>query len=296
MVVRERELEQGLHGKTKYTFGPFPNGASLREAMKIVRRIFPYRDLKCTPHQGKPCFNYQIGLCPGCCVDKVTKKEYGRTINHIRLFFEGKKKVLIRKLRSEMNAYAREMKFEQAEEVKRTIFSLEHIKDVALMKRDTVGVSDSMEKTFRIEAYDIAHISGKSMVGGMVVAENGEFKKSDYRKFTIRSVQGSNDTAALKEMLTRRLNHPEWPMPDLISIDGGEPQRKIALELFPHTPVISVVKDDKHKAREILGAAAEEYIWKPREREIFMLNAECHRYTISFHRNLRGRNMFRPQR
>jgi excinuclease UvrABC nuclease subunit len=94
-------------------------------------------------------------------------------------------------------------------------------------------------------------------------------------------------------MLSRRFNHPEWPLPDLVSIDGGEAQRKVALDIFKNTPVISVVKDDRHKAKEILGVKAEEYIWKPRERDIFMLNAECHRYTISFHKNLRSRNMFR---
>ena len=307
-IVRGRELELDLHNNVKYSFGPFPNGTVLREAMSIIRKIFPYRDLKCTPHQGRPCFNYQIGLCPGPCVDAVTRRDYARTINHIRFFFEGKKALLVKKLRTEMNQFARAQEFEKAEENKRTIFALEHIKDVALMKRESdfvgnSGVNESIEgasaKSFRIESYDIAHISGSSMVGGMVVMEDGEFKRADYRKFKIRSVQRSNDTAALREILTRRLNHPEWPMPDLISIDGGEAQRNVAVEIIKNAhlniPVISVVKDDRHKAREILddGDATIRALWKPRERDILMLNAEAHRYTISFHRNLRGRNMFK---
>ena len=80
-----------------YTFGPFPNGNQLKEAMKIVRKIFSFRD-KCEPNQGRPCFNRQIGLCPGVCTGEITKEEYQSQIKNIILFFEGNKKRLLNNL------------------------------------------------------------------------------------------------------------------------------------------------------------------------------------------------------
>jgi excinuclease ABC subunit C len=285
LLVRQREIEIGkFEHKIKHQFGPFTHGQELREALKIIRKIFPYRDNKCNPNQGRPCFNRQIGLCPGVCTCEVTKAEYAKTIRNIKLIFEGRKSDLMRSLQKEMKMYASGREFEKADETKRKIFTLKHIHDISLLRNSTLETQDS---NFRIEAYDIAHISGTSVVGVMTVVEGGEVKKSDYRKFKISS-EKNNDVAALREVLSRRLNHSEWRFPDLVVVDGGEAQLNVArAELESrglNIPVSSVVKNERHKPMEIRGV-----LFADRKHEILLANSEAHRFAIKYHRNLRSR-------
>ena len=106
----------------------------------------------------------------------------------------------------------------------------------------------------RVEAYDISNISGFQTVGSMVVYEKGRPKRSDYRKFRIRGVQGADDYASMEEMLTRRLSHYE-NYPDLIMMDGGKGQVNVALKVMDalhlQIPVCGMVKDDRHRTRGI---------------------------------------------
>ncbi|MDP2705426.1 MAG: GIY-YIG nuclease family protein [Patescibacteria group bacterium] len=289
-LVRGRQLER--EESYLHIFGPFINGGLLKDAMKIVRKIFPFRD-KCLPaterESGKPCFNRQIGLCPGVCSGEISRKEYGAHIRNLSLFLSGKKQNLVSSLRREMKRYAKGLEFEKAERIKKTLFSLEHIQDVALIKHAREMASGGPSDAFRIEAYDVAHISGTSVVGVMTVMENGEVKKSDYRKFKVKSAR-VDDTKSLKEILTRRFGHPEWPSPRLIVVDGGVAQRNMALktlsELNMHVPVVAVVKDEHHKPKNILGNGR---MVQERKREILLINSEAHRFAISYHRFLRGK-------
>lgn len=286
LLVRGRELNISQDSfSIKYAFGPFPHGGELREALKIIRRIFPYRDAKCKilpAGKQRPCFNAQIGLCPGPCAGWISKKDYTKTIRNLKLFFEAKKPRLIGTLEKEMKVLAKAERFEEAEKIKRQIFALEHIQDIALIKSDLSG---EKEIGFRIEAYDIAHTSGKEVVGVMTVVEDGELNKSQYRKFKIRADK-NDDTNNLKEVLNRRLNHPEWPLPNLIAVDGGIGQLNAAKEVLKERgfdiEVASVVKDERHKARDIIGS-------KEHSKEMLLANAEAHRFAIGYHRKLRGK-------
>jgi excinuclease ABC subunit C len=293
----------------KYDFGPYPQGSQLKEAIKIVRKIFPFRDQKCIPAEeqmiiGKtprPCFNRQIGLCPGVCTGEISAAEYGRIINHIRLFFEAKKNALVKSLEKEMMSYAKNQEFEKANGIKRTLFALSHIQDVSLIKdtfKDEVYVPTGAEREdgediFRIEAYDIAHLSGKDMTGAMVVIENGELNKAEYRKFKIRTITKSNDVGALKEVLKRRFKHPEWRMPNVIAVDGNEVQKKATQELLEElfgeqagsVEVVSVVKDNHHKPKALLGKAE---IIEHYQKQILLANNEAHRFVIAYHKKLRS--------
>ena len=293
MIVRGRDLEhQKSIGeiKVKYEFGPFTSGIVLAEALKIIRRIFPYSDVKCVLHSKKPCFNYQIGLCPGTCIGAVTKAEYARTIRNIKLFFEGKKGELVKKLNSEMKTLAKAQKFEEAGKIKRQIFALGHIRDVSLIKGDMFERSNTGEKVFRIEAYDVAHMQGDAMTGVMVVVEDGVAKKSDYRMFKIKR-KGINDVASLKEILERRMKHNEWPRADLIAVDGGVAQYNVGQEVIgDRSEVVAVVKDDRHRPDRILGNPI---LTKKHQKAILLANSEAHRFTLSFHRKLRSKNMFK---
>lgn len=285
ITMRGREVDTKL-SEIKYSFGPFPQGSVLREALAIVRRIFPFRD-KCKVAQAKPCFNAQIGLCPGVCTGDVSKTEYAKTIQRIKLFFEGKKKTLASGLERDMKVSARNLKFEEAGRIKRMIFALNHIQDVALIKhphRFNLG-----EEGFRIEAYDVAHISGTNTVGVMTVMEDGEHKKSDYRKFKIRT-STNDDNASLYEILERRFAHTEWPMPKLIVVDGGKAQVNTAERALKEwgiiIPVVGVVKDEHHKPKGFLG---DKDIILNRDRHILLANSEAHRFAIEYHRLLRGK-------
>lgn len=307
LTVRSRELLINNPYDIAHSFGPFPNGGQLKEALKLVRKLFPYRD-KCTPaselkpnQKPKPCFNRQIGLCPGVCSGEISKEEYAERIQNIVLFFEGRKKELLKSLEKQMKSFSNSQEFENANKVKKTLFALNHIQDVSLIKDDfTTNRGLDSKDTFRIESYDIAHMSGQNVVGVMTVVEEGEINKAEYRKFKIKEdprlpapersnggQAGNNDVAALKQVLERRLGHNEWKFPNLIVVDGGKAQ-KTAMETIlkkynQKIPVVSVVKDDRHKAREILGD--KKYL--KHEREIILSNTEAHRYAIAFHKNLR---------
>lgn len=294
LVVRERNLAT-CNLQLKTSFGPFTYGAQLKEAMKIIRKMFPYRD-KCDPPAGgkskRACFNRQIGLCPGVCTGEISKQDYAKTIKHISIFFSGNKKRLVSTLKKEMLAYAKKHNFEKAGEIKKQIFALEHIRDVSLLKHEQLATNNSQLTTFRIEAYDIAHISGTNTVGVMTVVEDGELKKSDYRKFKIHGANKNfvNDTANLKEILIRRLGHFEWPLPNLIVVDGSTAQINITKAVLEekgfNIDIVAVVKDEKHKAKELIGKKGIVEKW---EKAILLVNNEAHRFAIAFHRKLRSK-------
>lgn len=231
----------------------------------------------------------------------MTKEEYAKQIENIILFFEGKKKRVIKNLQKQMELFSYSQEYEKAGDIKRRLFTLTHIQDVALIKDislprrslDSSGSGDSGSGLgggeFRIESYDIAHLSGTNVVGVMTVVEDGEVKKSDYRKFKIKEDPGVNDTKALREVLARRLGHIEWRMPDLVVVDGGTAQKrameKVLREHKVSIPVVSVVKDEHHRPKEILGDKK----WLIHERAILLSNAEAHRFAITFHKLLRGK-------
>ena len=269
-------------------FGPFPNNNQLKEALKIIRKIFPFLDDKSKNYLE---FYRQINLAP----DLNDTKLYKQNIKNIKLFFPGKKKQILRNLKKEMLAYSKTREFEKAGEIKRQIFALQHINDVALIKDDfrlRQSVS-SLRKSamLRIEAYDIAHLGGKNMVGVMTVVEDGEVTKSEYKKFKIRTQNNANDTGALMEVLERRLAHPEWSYPDLIVVDGSTAQinsaRKILTRLNLVIPVVSVVKNEQHKTKAIMGNAG---ITTKYKREILLANSEAHRFAIAYHKKMRNKN------
>lgn len=288
LVVRGRDLtEKFTEKEIKHHFGPFTSAGLLREALQIVRKLFQFYDTKepvgyekTKLARGKVDFNRQIGLYP----NHTDKHVYDRTIRHLKLFFEGKKRQIIKELNKEMLTLARAEKFEEANKIKRQIFALEHIQDVALIKAERGALR--LGQTVRIEAYDIAHMDGKDMVGVMTVFEGSEPQKDQYRKFKIKTLKDANDPAALKEVLERRLAHPEWPMPNIIVVDGNEVQRRTAEKiLVEHSlliPVVAVVKDDRHQASHILGTKE---LIEIQRLEILHANAEAHRFAITYFRH-----------
>jgi excinuclease ABC subunit C len=285
IIVRGRTLdkleESQLGYKIKYQFGPYPQGSLLRDALKIIRKIFPFRDQKAKlKHQES--FYRSLGLSPDTG-SPDSKKEYQKTIRNLVLFFEGKKEKLIKTLENEMVEYAELQQFESAKTIRNTIYALNHIQDVSLIKNNSEV--DYVEG-FRIEAYDIAHMSGKNTVGVMTVVVNGEPQKGEYKKFKL-SKDANNDTAGLREILQRRFAHSEWKSPDLIVIDGGVGQINTANEVIGTIPIVSVVKNEAHKPDHFLG---DQDLCLKYRNDILLANSEAHRFAIAYHKKVRARN------
>lgn len=169
----------------------------------------------------------------------------------------------------------------------------------------------------RVEAYDISNISGFESVGSMIVYENGRPKRNDYRKFRIRTVQGPNDYASMREVLLRRFSHgleetkklqaeggdlamgSFTRFPDLLMMDGGRGQVNIALEVLRELqleiPVCGMVKDDNHRTRGLYYQNVEIPIDRHSEgfQLITRIQDEAHRFVIEYHRSLRGKEQVR---
>ncbi len=303
IIARGRNLEKAEHErdilpyKVKYVFGPFPHGSLMREAMGIVRKIFPFKDEK-SVQKSHDNFYQTLGLSPQINSEK-DRSSYLETLRHIRLFFEGKSKVLRKELEQKMHDYAQEQNFEQAGLIRKQLFALEHIEDVALIKADSLtknrgfnvkSIHENNESTFRIEAFDIAHTSGKEVVGAMVVMTDGELTPSQYKRFKMKR-DTNNDIGNLQELLVRRFRHTEWEKPSLIVIDGGEQQFKTALDVCTklniNIPIVSVVKDDRHVARDVLHTPDTSLNIDELRNDIYKINAEAHRFAITYHKHLR---------
>ena len=287
-------------------YGPFPSGAQLREGLRLIRRIFPFFD---TPkpvgtkgkHQAaKIEFNTQINQYPRA----YDAKEYRRTIRNVMLFLSGKGKQLRTTLEKEMHTAALEERFEDAAEARRELFALNHIQDISLIKDENRYPKDyaiAQSRGYRIEAYDTAHLSGTNAIGVMSVIVDGAPVKKDYRSFNIRGTarkvrtsdvltsKMNDDIASLKEILSRRLTHVEWPLPKVIVVDGGKTQKNAAESVLAEAgigiPVVAVVKDERHRPREVIGARRAGII----EADAVLANAEAHRFSLARHRGARSR-------
>jgi len=288
MLVRGKERD--MKSTKKIYFGPFTSATSIRQALKVIRKIFPYSTHKMSEigSAKRPCFDYEIHLCPGTCVGKIDIKEYKQNIRHIKMFFEGKKVQIIKSLKKDMKIASDNLEYEKAVRLRGRIFALEHIQDVAFIERDGFG-EPSISSDKRIEGYDISNISGTSAVGSMVVFTGGKIDKDEYRKFKIRTIKQPDDTGMLREMLERRFKRDDWPMPDLLLIDGGKGQVNVAKDVLDgyglKIPVVGIAKGKKRDKNEFIGIV-------PRglKKEILIaVRDEAHRFAISYHKSLRKR-------
>lgn len=178
--------------------------------------------------------------------------------------------------------------------------------------QDILGLEDAIK---RVEAYDISNISGVHSVGSMVVFENGEAKRSDYRRFKIKTIETPNDYGSMEEVLKRRFtrglkeqeSEEDLKMkgfssfPDLIMMDGGKGQVNIALRVLENLgldiPVCGLVKDDFHTTRGIIYNNKEYNMDLDSQgfKLIYKIQEEAHRFAINYHRSLRSKDMFKSE-
>jgi len=282
-------------GKAGKYYGPFVSGLAVKETLKALRKIWPY----CTMRkiQKKSCFYYQIGRCLGPCGQKVSIKDYkDQVIKPLILFFEGKKKRVIKSLPEEKREYMQQ------------VLENTHVIGVAeKYANDVVELAKilNLKKVpQRIEGYDISNTFGKEAVGSMVVFNGGEADKNEYRKFKIvgkfSSDRKKGDVQMISEILERRLNN-DWPLPDLMIIDGGKQQLNVAARILKKykqdIAFIGITKGEglrsAHAPDKIFfpgeSKALELPLASPALHLIKRVRDEAHRFAISYHRKIRGK-------
>ena len=270
-------------------FGPFVSSSSLRSALRALRFIFPWAEHSPGKKGGKPCFDYQLGLCPGTCIGAVTRAEYAKNIRNLKLFFRGEKRRVIASLEADMAAYGKALEFEKAQAAKKKLFALRHIQDVAMIHDAEIADRGACpERAQRIEGYDISNISGTAAVGAMVVFINGKPEKGEYRLFNIKGIFRPDDTGMMREVLERRLENP-WPLPQAILVDGGEGQVNMAEATLVSRgldiPVVGIAKGADRKNNRFVGIVPE----FAAEKTLIAVRDEAHRFSRSAHIRRRGK-------
>lgn len=313
LTVREHELNNSKFKiqNFKFNFGPYP-GLKTTEMIKLLRKLFyiftcPPATLEQAqglrwragkPDQKRPCFYYQLGQCLGVCTGEISPMEYKKkVIQPLVKFLRGNKKSLIKDLEKKMKEASKLEDFEEARRLRDQIKNLQKIQDIALLNKNFV-INNSELRTknseLRIEGYDISNLGSTGMVGSMVVFENGEANKNEYRKFKIKKVIGQSDVDCLAEVLERRLKHEEWELPKVILVDGGKPQVSKAVEIIRvnkfKIPVVGIAKGRERKKNEfIIGYKNRDFIrWVNEHQEVLIkVRDEAHRFAITFQKSLR---------
>lgn len=289
---------QKLKVPIERSFGPYTSAYIARKALQLLESIFQTH-CKGAPHSGRPCLYYQLGKCPGICVGKIRPTDYRKRIRSVVDFLQGKKQRLIATTKRQMEAAARALRYEDASRLRDQLFGLEHIRDTAFMTDDA---TDFLGLSFpsRLEAYDISNIGASAAVASLVVLEHGRPNPAQYRHFQIKTVHGQNDIAMVSEVITRRMAHDDWPMPEFIVIDGGAPQRKAAETAIARAgtsiPIAGVVKGPSRKlARLVPSDLARQWLSDHRlttqlfEPVVRLARDEAHRFAIKYHRTLRSK-------
>lgn len=293
LIIRASEEEKP---RAKYIFGPY---VSKRDAIKVVDYLIK---IFCRNGEGNSTSSlyrqyYMKGYNSGR-VGYISPKDYGKIINYIRYFLQGRKANIIKKMEAEMKKAAAKNDFERAAGLRDQLFALKHIHDTAFMNRDDLFLENQSADFKRIEGYDISNISGEDAVGSMVVFRRGKPDKDEYRKFKIKTVQGANDVAMIEEVLERRFgNGHDWPMPEVIVMDGGITQTnaaKTVLKSFGlEIPIVGIAKGPDRKGEKLFFSAPKGFIF-PDIELIKKVRDESHRFAIGYHRKLRS-NKFKNQ-
>ncbi len=309
--VKPFDRALSLEAKKRFLriFGPYTSGISLKRALELVRPMIPWST--CAPNAKRACFDYQLHKCPGVCIGAISKKDYRHIIKQLIQFFDGKKTAVVRDMTKEMNLASNELRFEDAAVLRRKIFSLEHIRDVALLTKEDYALpieklsGDTIDLDGRIEAYDNSNISGTNPVASMTVFLDGKPAKHLYRKFKIKTVVGANDVASMEEVIRRRLERArkggkdgkDWELPQIMVIDGGEAQvhrvQEVLDELGFDIPIIGIAKGFDRKQDRLVFDRTNSDLARAavRGKELFQkVRDEAHRFAIAFHRARRKKN------
>ncbi|QHI70415.1 excinuclease ABC subunit UvrC [Tichowtungia aerotolerans] len=296
-------------------FGPYASAAAARAALEFVEKRFGIRQCRPTVPDAdtyKHCNNDIIRHCSAPCVGKVTPEEYRERVETACAFLRGERPEFIKEIRSQMEEAAAEHKFEEAAALRDMMLLLHRaIKERALVRKsDKMRADDAqagLEELARelqlpkpprvIECFDISNISGTYAVASMVAAVDGVPTPQRYRRFRIKTVEGSDDPRMMAEAVGRRysrLQKEGAAFPDLLIVDGGITQlraaRAVLKELGVDLPSVGLakqfeelVRDEKPTVRLPKDSPARAIVTGLRD--------EAHRFAISYHRELRNKRI-----
>jgi excinuclease ABC subunit C len=283
-------------------YGPYTNVKLLRQAIKLIRRIFGFRSCKNMPD--KACLYYRLNFCPAPCIGKINSRDYKEIVNQIKLFLEAKHEELLNKLLDKMQKLAKEHKFEEASRVREQINALNVIGkgeigfSLQFELEDLKNLLKLTKLPKRIEAFDISNISGQEATGSMVSFYKGIPDKNNYRRFRIKTVSSIDDYRMLAEVIKRRYSRlikENLPLPDLILIDGGRSHLLTVQKELKKSglgiPLVSIAKEKEniyskgkiHPVRLNSDSVALNLIRRIRD--------EAHRFAVSYHHILRRKKI-----
>jgi len=280
--------------------GPFADATLLRQALRAVRRIFPFRACRTLPR--RPCLDYYMGLCAAPCAGKISRDDYHAMLERVFRVLEGQKGQVLDDLAQRMRAAAAARQYEEAA---RSRDQLAALTELTIRPRRFIPSEalDDLRRLLqlptlprRIEGFDVSNIYGKEAVGSMVAFVDGKPDKARYQRFKIQTVSGIDDYAMMREIVRRRYDEP-GPRPDLILIDGGKGHvaaaKEVADALGLTVPLVGIAKEFEHL---FLPGRSEPIILPPTSKALHVLQQvrdEAHRFAIGYHRHLRGRRALR---
>jgi excinuclease ABC subunit C len=303
-------------------YGPFTSAKSLRYAMRVLQRLFKFRTCSLDISESdprwrwfRPCLLHSINQCTAPCNFRVSREDYRKQIRALRLVMEGKKDRLLREMEKEMEEASAALLFERAARLRDDITALKQLgqrgevdKDVQPQvfpldpRKGMAGLRKilGLAQTPRtVEGVDIAHLGGSETVASLVQFIDGLPFKPGYRRFRIRTVQGVDDYASIREVVSRRfrrLQREERVFPDVLLIDGGKGQLNAALEAFRLLGI--------EPPCLISLAKREEEVYRPGEAEPLRLGRhaaalrllqyvrdEAHRFAQHYHHILRRKRL-----
>jgi excinuclease ABC subunit C len=315
------EFTREPHSKGTKLYGPFASAGSLRGAIQVLQKIFKFRtcSLDIEEHDERwrwfrPCLLASIHQCTAPCNLRISKEDYRRDIHRLRMFLEGKKKVLLEEMRGEMRAAATDLQFEKAARLRDEIHMLETLDKRGDLeenaqpevfyidpKKGLAGLRKVLhlsETPRTIEGVDIAHLAGGETVASLVRFIDGLPFKPGYKRFKIREVAGVDDFKSIHEVVSRRfqrLSDEQELFPDILLVDGGLGQLNAAmgafreLEITPPT-VISLAKRDE----EVYVPGQPEPLKLSRHsyalRLLQYVRDEAHRFAQQYHHLLRRKS------
>ncbi|MDD5496151.1 MAG: excinuclease ABC subunit UvrC [Candidatus Omnitrophica bacterium] len=297
LITRQKKPDGAVY------YGPYTNVKLLREALVILRHMFPLRT--CVRMQKRPCLDYHIKQCAAPCTDMIDKEHYKAIVAELRLFLEGRRTELVKLLSEKMAAAAGSENFEEAALLRNRIETLSAIRENRVTYnpsgeteelKDIIGIKGALD---RIEAFDVSNMMGKEAVGSMVSFYKGRPDKNEYRRFKIKTVFKIDDYGMMRELIKRRyarVVEEKRKLPDLILIDGGKGHLAAATEELGKlgidgVPAIGIAKEREH----LYLKEKKEPLILPRESKALHLlqriRDEAHRFAIAYHKHLLSKNI-----
>ncbi len=308
-------------------YGPFVSVSELRGALPLLQRVFRFRtcNLDITEEDRRkrryrPCILHNIKQCTAPCAGRVSQEDYTRQIQRFRRFLASKGSQLRKELQDEMNQAAAKMDYERAARLRDELRALEGLQKRGIVSEHVqpeafyVDPADSLERLAEVlqmhqaprtmEAIDIAHLAGGELCGSLVVFIDGKPFKDGYRRYKIKTVEGNDDFASIREVVWRRykpagMNNELFP--DIILIDGGKGQLSSALSAFDELefrPPMLVSLAKKEEEIHVSGRSEPLRLSRrdPALRLLQAIRDEAHRFAQHYHHILRRRSMLETTR